>query len=129
MKVFGGILAGVMVSIVLTVSGPSRSEDCGGNGTPVQTASSMLAAAEADDWETFVHCFYDELYKAATPAQVDMVVSRFRERWSDETISGLRVVVTMEPQMSDDGRRAEFRLDDGIFTLHRTEGGGWKFRL
>ena len=128
-KLRAGLLPALLASFVLGVSRPAHSDDECRSGSPVETARAMLAAAEAADWETYVTCFYGELHKARSQADVDMLVSQFRDRWSDEVIKGLRSAVTIEPVMSDDGQRAEFRLDEGLFTLYRTQGGLWKFHL
>lgn len=119
----------VAVLVMLGLSGPARAETCMQGGSPVETVSAMLAAAEAGDWDTYVRCFYGELDRVRSPADVEMLIARYRERWADEVLHGLRRVVTMEPVLSEDGRRAEYRLEEGVFTLYLYDEGDWKFRL
>lgn len=129
LKLRAVLLPAALAAFVLGSSGPALSSEACRSGSPVETARAMLAAAEAGDWETYVGCYYDELHKAPSAAEVDMLVSQFRDRWSSEVIEGLQSVVTIEPVMSDDGQRAEFWHDGRVFTLYQAASGDWKFRL
>ncbi len=97
---------------------------------PSQTAASMLALAEAGNWTAYIDDFYGETHKFRTDADRQQLIKRFENKWGDRVIELLRQVVTIKPQVSDDGSRAVFDFGPGqAFTHYLDQGGNWKFHL
>ena len=98
--------------------------------TPEATVARLLELAEAGEWETYVDDFYGETHKFKDEGERDLLVSRFRDDWSQGVIESLRKVQDIEPQLSGDGRNAVFQLGDSSrFTLYKDDEGRWKFHL
>lgn len=116
----------IAVSISL---GLGCSQDQGQQLSPSETVSEMLEAAKAGNWEKYVDAFYGEQHKFKSSSDRDLVVSRFREKWGDKVIEALEEVSRVEPQLSEDGRTATFRLKNGDFKLYKNEQGNWTFHL
>jgi hypothetical protein len=97
---------------------------------PKQTAARMLALAEAGDWATYVDDFYGETHKFRDDGDRRQLIERYENKWGELVVGLLRQVVTMEPQVNDDGSQAHFDFGNGQrFTLYREVGGRWKFHL
>ncbi len=89
----------------------------------------MLEAAEAGNWEKYVDEYYGEQHKFKSPSDRDKLVSRFREQWSSEVIAGLKEASQVEPELSEDGTKARFKLSNGELILYKNEQGNWTFHL
>jgi hypothetical protein len=95
----------------------------------VATLAEMLKAAEAENWEKYVDDYYGEQHKFRSSKDRDSLVSRFKNKWGNRVISGLREASQVKPKISDDGTRVIFQLENGKFILYKNEQGKWTFHL
>ncbi len=96
---------------------------------PTDTLSEMLKTAEEGNWEKYVDEYYGEQHKFESPSDREALISRFRERWSNQVIAGLKEASQVEPELSEDGKKAIFQLNNGKFILYKNEQGDWMFHL
>ena len=97
--------------------------------SPTETLSAMLEVAEAGNWEKYIDEYYGEQHKFKSPSEREQVVSRFREKWGSKVIVGLKEASQVEPELSEDGNQARFKLREGEFILYKNEQGKWTFHL
>ena len=97
--------------------------------SPTVTLSAMLKTAEVGNWEKYVDEYYGEQHKFQSPSDREALISRFRERWGNQVIAGLKEASQVEPELSEDGKKAIFQLSNGEFILYKNEQGDWTFHL
>lgn len=94
----------------------------------VQTLQQMLQVAEKGDWGAYVDNHYGEQDRYRSPADRDVVVKRFEDKWGKKLLPILRRAAEIPVRI--DGELAVFMDgEETIFFLHRGKDGGWTFHL
>jgi hypothetical protein len=123
-------IAPVLALVLLAACGSPEP----GPETPTEAAGAIAELYRARDFDALVRTRYAEIAKAENDEQVRALVERFRSRFeSDEAlaqaVSTYESLQAVEPEMSDDGRVATFRVQQGFVKLSRMPDGRWGFHL
>lgn len=102
--------------------------------TPVQAIGSIIALYKARDFDTLFRTRYAEIDKAETEEQIQSLIDRYASRFEgdealNEAIATYTSVLTLTPELTEDGTVATFQLDGGSIKLSKMPDGTWGFHL
>ena len=125
------ICIGTMISIII-LSGCGRSSK--GPEAPEEALQAIIELYEKQDFDALVRSRYAEIGKAEGDKQVQALIDRFKERFSDEerrsqAIALYKSLLAMSPEISENGTVAVYRIDQGFVKLSRMPDGKWGFHL
>lgn len=124
---FAGLLA-VVALVIGFGAGASTSE------TPSEAVEEIIRLYETQDFDALIRTRYAEIHKAEDEEQIQDLVSRFERRFSDadrrnEAVEIYRSLLSMSPEISEDGTVATYDLDGAFVRLSRMSDGKWGFHL
>ncbi len=125
------IYIGAILSIII-MSGcgkPSSEPE-----SPQKALQTIIQLYETQDFDTLVRSRYAELGKAENEEQVQTIIDRLKGRFSDEqrrnqAIAIYKSLLTISPEMSENGTVAIYKMDQGFVKLSRMQDGKWGFHL
>lgn len=102
--------------------------------TPEEAIRVISEILRSGDFDTLVKTRYAEIGKAENEEQVEQLVRKFEEEFSDpqrvkETIADFMKAIEGSPTFSADGTMATFEADFGQLKLSRMDSGLWGFHL
>ena len=102
--------------------------------TPKQAISSIIKLYETEDFETLIKTRYAEISKAKDEGQVQSLIDKFKNAYSDKNklklaVSIYKSTLDLEPEMSDNGNVAKFMMKNNFIKLSRMDNGKWGFHL
>jgi hypothetical protein len=88
----------------------------------------------ARDFDTLIRTRYAELAKAENEEQIEALVNRFRTRFAGDdalaqAVSIYESLSSVEPELSDEGNAATYRLEGRFVKLSRMADGRWGFHV
>lgn len=132
-------MAGVLLALIAFIGGCGQATLEAKAGQPgdasddvlaaTATVESMLALAEAGDWDAYVDLHYGETHKFSTPDDRVALVWRFEQRWGPKVIKALRRAVTVTPLIDPGGKALFIENGNPVFILYREDDDRWTFHL
>ncbi len=109
-------------------SGPNDAE------SPGQALLAIIQLYQNQDFDTLICSRYAEIEKAENQEQVQALVDRFQRQYSNDenrskAIAIYKALLDLQPEITDGGTTAIYRLDKGFVRLSRMPDGKWGFHL